>query len=67
MLEQCVRAEVIRKIYGEAERTGKPVYCIENKAIVTGFASDKRCVLPPVTPEKEAGLWASGGGRDVVV
>ena len=60
ILEQCVKAEVIRRIYGRYD-------CIENKAFVTGFASDRRCVFPPVTPEKEAGLWTSGGGRDVVV
>ena len=47
ILEQCVKAEVIARIYGEAERTGKPIYCIvddtissKTKPLVTGAASD---------------------------
>ena len=33
ILEQCVKATVIRRIYEEAERTGKPVYCIVDDTI----------------------------------
>ena len=33
ILEQCVKAEVIRRIYEEAERTGKPIYCIVDDTI----------------------------------
>ena len=40
---------------------------LKDKAFVTGDASDRRCVFPPVTPEKETGLWTSGGWRYVVM
>ena len=33
ILEQCVKTEVIRRIYGEAERSGKPIYCIVDDTI----------------------------------
>ncbi len=46
VLEQILKAQVVRAIYGEAERTGKPVicivddHCIKDKAFVTGDASN---------------------------
>ena len=33
ILEQCVKTEVIRRIYEEAERSGKPIYCIVDDTI----------------------------------
>ena len=55
-----------------AQRKANLLHCgwydfIEGKAFVTGIASDGRCVFPPVPPEKEAGLWTSGGWGYVVM
>ena len=33
----------------------------QNKAFVTGSASNRRCVFPPVPFKRETGLWTPGG------
>jgi len=40
---------------------------IENEAFVTGFASYRRRVFPPVAPQKETGLRTSGSINHAVV
>ena len=46
ILEQCVKAEVIRRIYGEAERTGKPIYCIVDDTIASKTKPSSRALHP---------------------
>ena len=46
ILEQCVKAEVIRRIYGEAERTGKPIYCIVDDTISSKTKPSSRALHP---------------------
>ena len=46
ILEQCIKAEVIRRIYGEAERTGKPIYCIVDDTISSKTKPSSRALHP---------------------
>lgn len=46
ILEQCVKAEVIRRIYEEAERTGKPIYCIVDDTISSKTKPSSRALHP---------------------
>ena len=67
LLSDTLKRSVIEIIYSEADRTGKPVFCIvddtiasKNKAFVTGSASNWRCVFSTVPFKGETGLRASG-------
>lgn len=46
ILEKIVKAEVIRRIYGEAERTGKPIYCIVDDTISSKTKPSSRALHP---------------------
>ena len=46
ILEQCVKTEVITRIYGEAERTGKPIYCIVDDTISSKTKPSSRALHP---------------------
>ncbi len=46
ILEQCVKTEVIRRIYGEARRTGKPIYCIVDDTISSKTKPSSRALHP---------------------
>ena len=46
ILEQCVKNEVIRRIYGEANRTGKPIYCIVDDTISSKTKPSSRALHP---------------------
>lgn len=46
ILEQCVKAEVIQRIYGEAARSGKPIYCIVDDTISSKTKPSSRVLHP---------------------
>ena len=46
ILEQCVKTEVIHRIYGEARRTGKPNYCIVDDTISSKTKPSSRALHP---------------------
>lgn len=46
ILEQCVKTAVIHRIYGEAERTGKPIYCIVDDTISSKTKPSSRALHP---------------------
>ena len=46
ILEQCVKMEVIRRIYGEAERSGKPIYCIVDDTISSKTKPSSQALHP---------------------
>lgn len=46
ILEQCVKAKVIRRIYGEAERTGKPIYYIVDDTIASKTKPSSQALRP---------------------
>ena len=46
ILEQCVKKEVIRRIYEEATRTGKPIYCIVDDTISSKTKPSSRALHP---------------------
>ena len=46
ILEQCIKAEVIRRIYEEAGRTGKPIYCIVDDTISSKTKPSSRALHP---------------------
>ena len=46
ILEQCVKNEVIRQIYGEATRIGKPIYCIVDDTISSKTKPSSRALHP---------------------
>ena len=46
ILEQCVKAEVIRRIYEEAKCTGKPIYCIVDDTISSKTKPLSRALHP---------------------
>ena len=46
ILEQCVKSEVVRRIYGEAERTGKPIYCIVDDTISSKTKPSSQALHP---------------------
>ena len=66
-LENLIKASVIQAIYGEALRSGKPVFCIVDDTIASktkpssrAFVPHRGCVFPPISLEAQTGLWASG-------
>lgn len=46
ILERCVKTEVISRIYGEAKRTGKPIYCIVDDTISSKTKPSSRALHP---------------------
>lgn len=46
ILEQCVKTTVIHRIYEEAERTGKPIYCIVDDTISSKTKPSSRALHP---------------------
>ena len=46
ILEQCVKRKVIDRIYGEAKRTGKPIYCIVDDTISSKTKPSSRALHP---------------------
>lgn len=46
VLEQALKQHVIRTIYGEAERTGKPVFCIVDDTIASKTKPSSRALHP---------------------
>ena len=46
ILERCVKTEVISRIYGEARRTGKPIYCIVDDTISSKTKPSSRALHP---------------------
>ena len=46
ILEQCVKRKVIDGIYGEAKRTGKPIYCIVDDTISSKTKPSSRALHP---------------------
>ena len=46
ILERCIKTEVIRKIYGESRRTGKPIYCIVDDTISSKTKPSSQALHP---------------------
>ena len=46
ILEECVKRKVIDRIYGEAKRTGKPIYCIVDDTISSKTKPSSRALHP---------------------
>ena len=46
ILERCIKAEVIGRIYGESRRTGKPIYCIVDDTLSSKAKPSSQALHP---------------------